>query len=225
MPLPVAAALLGLLGAALGSFILTVVDRLEHDQKWWRGRSRCERCRRTLQAWELIPIVSAVLLRNRCRTCSANFGYWHLGVELGLAILFVLAVWLPPELGTDSLALRLAIISLLAALFVSDVRYGSVPDQISVPAILLVFLAAALQGQIATSLLGAGVGCLVFALQYIGSKGRWVGSGDIRLGLLIGALAGWPYVLATLLLAYVGGALIALILLAIPRVGRTYKLP
>lgn len=217
--------LLALLGASLGSFILTVVDRIAAGTSWALTRSRCERCRRTLRAWELVPVVSWLVLRGRCHSCGVAISKWHLGLEVALGALFVAAYWLPPELGPSSLALRLALLTLGIGLFASDVRYGTVPDWLSVPAIGLALLGQGLDGHLVGALLAAAVGGAAFALQFVISRGRWVGAGDIRLGALVGALLGWPYILLGLLVTYVGGALVALVLLALRRVGLKDALP
>jgi prepilin signal peptidase PulO-like enzyme (type II secretory pathway) len=225
LPTPVAAALLGLLGAVLGSFIATVVDRLQRNEPWATGRSRCDACRKTLAPWELVPIVSFFLLRGRCRRCDAAISRWNLGIEVVLAALFVAVLLAPPELGPSALPLQLALLTLGVGLFVSDVRYGTLPDLLSLPAIALALLGMALDGHIVGSLIGAAVGLAVFGLQFLVSRGRWVGSGDLRIGALAGAVLGWPYVLLALLLAYVGGAVIASVLLIVKKVRTGDRVP
>lgn len=218
-------ALLAVLGAVLGSFVCTVVDRLQRREPWVTGRSHCEACRRTLAPWELLPIVSFFWLRGRCRTCDARISRWNLGVEVALAALFVLTYLYPPELGPSLLPLQLALLVLGAGLFVSDVRYGTLPDLLSLPAVVIALTGMAVDGHVVGAVVGAVVGFAAFGLQYLVSRGKWVGSGDMRIGALAGATLGWPYVLLSLLLAYVGGALIASTLLVARRVRPGDRVP
>jgi leader peptidase (prepilin peptidase) / N-methyltransferase len=87
-----------LLGGAVGSFAGVVASR------GWRGslsgRSHCDSCGRSLSWYELIPFLSFVALRARCRTCGASFGraplLWEAG---GAALLLAIVVPLMLALG------------------------------------------------------------------------------------------------------------------------------
>lgn len=74
-------------------------------------------------------------------------------------------------------------------------------------------------------MLGCLIGCSFFGLQYLLSKKRLVGVGDIWLGAALGLVFGWPTLLFVLLLAYVGGAVISLVLVAVGRIQRRDPLP
>jgi leader peptidase (prepilin peptidase)/N-methyltransferase len=80
-----------LLGAAFGSFGGVVASRGLHNSLG--GRSHCESCGRTLGWYELVPLLSYVALRGRCRTCHAPIGlrafFWEAG---GAAIALAIAV-------------------------------------------------------------------------------------------------------------------------------------
>lgn len=78
-----------LVGAAVGSFAGVVAGRGLHASLG--GRSHCDGCGRTLEWFELIPLLSFVALRGRCRTCGARIGWttylWELGgAVVGLVI-------------------------------------------------------------------------------------------------------------------------------------------
>jgi prepilin signal peptidase PulO-like enzyme (type II secretory pathway) len=93
-----------------------------------------------------------------------------------------------------------------------------VDDEISLPALVLIFLAnLALGASWLTLLSSAIIGGGFFALQYVVSRGRWVGSGDIRLGALLGVALGWPNVLVALFLAYFAGAVSGLVLILLKK--------
>lgn len=212
------AALAGVGGLVLGSFLLTISDRLQRRESWVRGRSYCESCKKRLAALELIPLFSYLVVRGRCRTCKKRISWWHPLSEAVLGASFALVVLYPFQI-TYSLSASLVLLAALWLLFVHDVRFGLLPDWLTLPPLVLAFgyglyvrgfdLAA-----IGWWLLALAIGAGLYILQWALSRGKWVGTGDIRLGALIGLIVGWPHILTTLGLAYVGGALIAVVLLA-----------
>jgi leader peptidase (prepilin peptidase) / N-methyltransferase len=86
------ALLVALFGGAIGSFAGVVASRGLRESL--AGRSRCDRCGRTLQWHELIPLVSYPALRGRCRTCRARVAIGIYAWEIGGAVL-ALALALP----------------------------------------------------------------------------------------------------------------------------------
>ena len=78
-------------GLALGSFINVCIDRLPHGQSILRPRSHCPACKTTLAARDMVPVLSYLLLRGRCRYCSAPIPKRVLLVEAGTGLLLLLA--------------------------------------------------------------------------------------------------------------------------------------
>ncbi|MBI3115233.1 MAG: prepilin peptidase [Candidatus Kerfeldbacteria bacterium] len=217
------AILFALVGLALGSFVNVLVPRWAAGESIG-GRSRCPRCRRTLAARDLIPIVSFVALRGRCRRCHQPIPRRYPLVELGTAAVLAvtaLHVGLAPALFVYA---PLAVF--LVALFVFDWQHQLVPDELSLPAAGLALVGNLFLGLSFSSLLLGGIlGAGFFALQYVVSRGRWVGDGDIRLGLLAGFALGFERTIVALVLAYVVGALVGVALLARGRVTLSSHLP
>ncbi len=212
-----------LLGAAVGSFILATATRLTAGETL-RGRSHCAHCRRTLCWYELIPVASWCWLQGRCRTCQHSLGLALPFAEITLGILFVLAGQLAPSLAI--LGYWLISLTLAAILFLCDWKHSVLPDQISLPWLVFALLVGLGFGPERWSILiGGVVGAGFFALQYIISRGRWVGDGDIRLGAIMGLMLGWPLVLLALLIAYVTGAIVGLGLIALRRVKFSSAVP
>ena len=81
------------------------------------------------------------------------------------------------------------------------------------------------QESLSSLVIGGIIGGVFFGLQYLLSKKRLVGVGDIWLGIALGLLFGWLTLLFVLLLAYVGGAIISLILVAVGRIQCQDPLP
>ena len=82
---------LGVLGALVGSFVAALVVRWPQDRSVMRGRSACDECGRTLTARDLVPLLSALTLRGRCRTCRAPIDPLHWRVEAIAALIGVRA--------------------------------------------------------------------------------------------------------------------------------------
>ena len=78
-------------GLALGSFLNVCIDRLPAGQSILRPRSHCPACKTTLAARDMVPVLSYLLLRGRCRYCSAPIPKRVLLVEAGTGLLFLLA--------------------------------------------------------------------------------------------------------------------------------------
>ncbi|MGT2715490.1 prepilin peptidase [Streptococcus respiraculi] len=82
------------LGASIGSFLGLVIDRFP-DTSLVFPRSHCNHCKEPLKCWDMIPIVSQLILHFKCRYCKANIPYWYVGLELisaGLILLLVQGV-------------------------------------------------------------------------------------------------------------------------------------
>ena len=71
----------GLVGAAIGSFIGTVLVRLPEDRSILTGRSACDSCGAAITPRDLVPLLSWAMLRGRCRSCSAPIGWWQPACE------------------------------------------------------------------------------------------------------------------------------------------------
>lgn len=195
-------------GAATGSFVNVVVERTRAERSPWRGRSACPQCGRTLQWFELVPVVSWVLLGGRCRTCRTRLRYQYLAMELITAGLFLL-VWLNFGWAWATLV-GWAVTTIMLAQATYDAKWGLLPDAWAYVLAAIAALAAWLSGLSTVDiLLGGFVGSGFFFIQWLASRGRWVGSGDILLGLGLGLLVGWRMFGLILLLGYMSGAMVA----------------
>ena len=210
--------LLFFLGAVLGSFVLVFVQRCMSGESITVGRSRCDFCKIKLKAVQLIPLLSFVVQRGKCTSCKRSISYWTFFVELLLGLAFVSIFFFTPQIGPTDVFIRLFLLSSLFVLFLFDAQHGVLPDLITFPTLLFTFLYMWFFGYDVPMMFGGAViGAGIFALQYIISKGRWVGSGDIRLGAIMGVMLGIYGVLIALGIAYVAGAVVAVILLLAKR--------
>ena len=102
-------------------------------------------------------------------------------------------------------------IAVLIVIFVYDLCWYLILDNITIPAIIIAFVSNLFFGIDFLNLtLAVVIGGGFFLLQFVVSRGKWIGGGDIRLGALMGALLGWPQILVALALAYFSGAIIGI---------------
>ncbi len=201
------------LGVAFGSFANAFVWRFGREERITDTHSLCVHCRHPLRAADLIPLLSFFILRGRCRYCKHRIPWHYPVVELAAGLLMMP---LFVRFGiTPAFILAALTICVLFLLFLLDLRYSILPDSVTLPGILLALVAGlVLQQSWKTVVFGGILGAGFFFLQYVISRGRWIGGGDIRLGGLMGVLLGWQYLLVALFLAYLVGAAVGLVLLA-----------
>jgi len=197
-------------GSVLGSFGNVLIYRLP-EGKAPRGRSHCPQCGYQLAIRDLVPLLSFAWLWGKCRKCHKPISWQYPLVELASGLLFMLAFLHHSEsiIAGALLALCCWILLLIAVI---DGRTGFIPDALTFPFIALALLRGFFLPHF--PLLPLVLGCGFFGLQWIVSRGKWVGSGDILLGLGIGALTGsWSLLLIALFAAYILGATVASLLL------------
>lgn len=192
-------------GAAMGSFIGAAVYRMKNKKSIIRGRSECEKCGKKLKWYELIPIFSYLFLRGKCGKCGKA-----IGAELLLTEIICGALYAAAYFYHRSPALLLIrdwiFLGGLVFLFIYDLKYKILPDLVTIPVAVAVFIINIILGvKITDLLLGVAVGGGFFLLQYLVSAGRWIGDGDIRMGALLGAALGWPNAIVAVFTAYILG--------------------
>jgi len=222
-------------GLFIGSFLNVVIYRLHREESFVKGRSKCLFCGHRLQVGDLIPLFSYLFLKGRCRYCKQAFSAQYPLVEASTAIIFTLIfLYIFPQ-GFSAFAPFIYYYKLLVwwimsafllVIFVYDLRYYLILDKVIVPAAIFSFFANLFLGHVFWQmLLAAIIGGGFFLLQYVLSKGRWIGGGDIRLGALMGIILSWPHVLTALFIAYVLGSIISIGLLLGGRKSWSDKVP
>jgi leader peptidase (prepilin peptidase)/N-methyltransferase len=219
-----------ILAPFIGSFLGVLIRRLPVGQPIVLARSACASCGRSLAARDLLPVVSFLLLRGRCRTCHAPIGVFHLAVELVAA---AVALWAALTMAEADWVWASCVLGwTLLALGWIDVEHMLLPDVLTLP-LLLAGLGATLlldPGDIFDHALGAVAGYLVFravAEAYRAWRGRdGLGGGDAKLLAAAGAWLGWQALPAVVLEASLAGIAAALVARVLGRrVSRTTALP
>lgn len=221
-------------GTAIGSLLSVVITRFRHNQKGIiLGRSKCPKCKKKLHWTHMVPVLSYLLLRGRCAYCDKQISKMYLGLELITGAIFA---WIysqnsfylgdsvhgllqnsSVEYGVFGTALyHMVVYTFLILIFAYDFLYKEIPDLFSLPLIAFTLLGALWSGTpTPTSLLiGAAIGLAFFGGQYLISKGRWLGEGDIRLGVFMGIFLGWQLMLVAIVTSYIIGSIVSLALIA-----------
>jgi prepilin signal peptidase PulO-like enzyme (type II secretory pathway) len=209
-----------LFGLIIGSFLNALIYRLSVGQSVAAGRSYCPECKHVLAPRDLLPLISFMVLRARCRYCRKPISWQYPAVELATALAFLLTYMRFMSGAVDTLILGTDIFRIilfwvysafLVVIFVYDLKHYLILDVVIIPASIVAFIGGALLGYpIAQMLLAGFVAAGFFALQFFVSRGRWIGGGDIRLGFLMGLMLSWPLVVIALLLAYILGSIVGI---------------
>jgi prepilin signal peptidase PulO-like enzyme (type II secretory pathway) len=228
-------------GLIIGSFLNALIWRL-HSGDSMMTRSMCPRCQHQLAWYDNIPLLSFVLLRGKCRYCGTGISWQYPAVELVVGILFLLVFQQAASyffLPSIFLALLKGwfVVAVMVLIFVYDLRWYLILDKVTLPAGIVLFgfwlAEKSQQADLLAShnpwlelLIAIAIGYGFFAVQYYGSKGKWLGGGDVKLGLVMAlALATPNRIMAAIFLAYILGAATGLILIASGKKDLGSKLP
>ena len=201
-----------LFGLVVGSCLNVCIDRLPRRRSIVGPSSHCEACGHKLGLLDLVPVLSYLLLRGRCRYCKAPIPRRVPLVELATGLLFMFA-WF--HYGNPlELAIALVFVSFFIVIFVIDLEHRLILNRVVYPGILAALIAALVnQGyHVPYALLGGAVGAgllLLIALAFP----RGMGFGDVKYGGLIGLVVGFPQVFVGLTISFVLGGLMGAILL------------
>jgi leader peptidase (prepilin peptidase)/N-methyltransferase len=197
-----------LLGLTIGSFLNVVIYRWPREISFAKGRSFCPACRHSLAARDLVPLLSYLVLRGRCRFCRARISWRYPLVELLCGVSLALLFWF---YGFSLLFFQWAVLFLLLVpLFFIDLEHRLLPDILTLPGIAIGLAFQIAQGNWWQSLLGAAIGGILFGGIYLLWKGG-MGAGDIKFALMLGAFLCYPLVLVWFFFAFVIGALGAIV--------------
>lgn len=227
-----------IIGASFGSFAGAMAWRIEKGKDVVKDRSECEHCHHKLTALDLIPIVSWLALRGKCRYCRYPIGTYALALEVSLGLAFVASyIWWPLGLSSNfgiiAFLLWLLALVMLAILFIYDVRHYLLPDRVVWPLTAVgagIFICRAYMGEWTMAqtgvelLLGMIPVAGVYGILYAISGGKWIGFGDVKLGLFIGLVLGWQGAFLALLLANVLGCVWIIPAMLMGRIGRETRI-
>lgn len=204
-------------GTIIGSFLNVLI--LRRGARSLGGRSSCSSCGRTLVWYELVPVISWLALRGRCRTCGSRISIQYPLVETLTGIVFATLAAAPVPLLYLVFAFPLAAVAIAIATY--DIRHTIIPDSWAAVFGVLALGYAVVSGAFAFMPLWAFVAgpfaAFPFFFLWAVSRGRWMGLGDAKLALGTGWLLGIMGGIEAVLFSFVFGALVSvLILLPLP---------
>lgn len=213
--------LLAVLGTMVGSYLGVVADRLPREERTSTGRSHCDACGASLRWFELIPLVSWLLQRGRCRRCGTRIGLAPLLTEVSGGALFAAMAWRFGEHAET--AGFVVLVAVLIPLTIIDLRTRRLPRELiyvggvlGAPLLVVASLVGDEPQRIWWAAVGAGGALAFFLMLYLGWSGG-MGDGDVRLSALLGMYLGWIgllHVPVGLFLGFLAGALAGVVALA-----------
>ncbi len=228
MPDAIFAILAGLFGLLIGSFLNVCIHRWPLELSVVRPRSACPQCQRQIAWYDNIPLLSFVLLRGKCRGCSAAISWRYPTVELITGAAFF---WFVLRLGPGLLAAKYCVFSaILIGLIFSDLETLLLPDEFTWGGLAIGLGFSIFTGSIPESAIGAAVpaGC-IWLLGWLFEKLRQkqgLGFGDVKMIAMIGAFLGLASTLLTIVLASILGSVVGLIYIkAAAKDASSYQLP
>ena len=213
-----------LLGLVVGSFLNVCIWRLPREESIVRPGSHCPVCSTALGARDLVPVLSWIFLRGKCRYCGTKISPRYPAVELLTGVLFVwcfLRFGLSPQLAP----------ALVFSAFMVAITFIDLDHQIILDGMLALLAVSGLVLQLMTGAvgfwsmwLGALVGGGLLLVLAIISQGG-MGGGDVKFAAALGFWLGWPGILLGLCIGFVAGGAISLLLLATGLRGRKDFIP
>jgi leader peptidase (prepilin peptidase) / N-methyltransferase len=211
-------------GLILGSFYNVVGLRVPEGKSIVAPRSSCPKCGHQLTAFELVPVLSYVFQKGKCRQCKVGISPVYPLFELLTGVLFAGAFFL---IGWDfELVIALTLISLFMIITVSDLAYMIIPDKVLI-VFAVIFAALRVYHPLNPwwdSFVGAAAGFVLLLLIAFASKGG-MGGGDIKLFTLIGFAVGFKTMLLAFFFSTFFGAFFGIIGLITGMVERKQPIP
>jgi leader peptidase (prepilin peptidase)/N-methyltransferase len=234
-------ALFTIVGVAVGSFLNVCIDRLPARKSLISPPSHCDACRHRLSLADLVPLLSYLWLRGRCRYCGVRIPLRVPLVELLGGVVFFLSFWY------FGLTARFGITAFWCCIFLLvifiDWEHRLILNKVTYPMALLALVLLAFdtlspglllpgglsflpldKPAILSAVIGGAVGFGFFLLVFLIAP-RGIGFGDVKLAGLIGLVVGWPVAVVALLLGIFIGGLAAVVLLALRLKGRKDAVP
>lgn len=226
------------IGASVGSFVNVVADRLPAGQSLVSPRSHCGSCKRPLSKLDMVPLLSYLWLRGRCRYCGEPISPRVFAVELVTALLFT-AAYLRYGAGVE-FALTATAVALLMAVAIIDLEHGLILNRVVLPSSVVLLALSPFWNELGLSRtfldssgfmaslvnsLASGAGAFLVFLGVALLYPNGMGGGDIKLAGLLGLLVGFPGILVALWGAVFTGGVVAIALLILRRKGRKDAIP
>lgn len=182
-----------ILGLFMGSFYTVIGLRSPKHENYLTGRSYCDKCKHTLSFLDMIPVLSYILLRGKCRYCKEKIDSLSTYMELFTGVLFALSYAIFGI--TYGLLIALGIVSMLIIISVSDISYYIIPDEVLIfftgYFLITLTLCNGVMSTLSNILSGFVVFLVMYTIMLLGNflfKKESLGGGDIKLMFVVGLI-------------------------------------
>jgi len=211
-----------ILGLSFGSFFNVLIYRLPKGENFINTRSHCTNCNTTLKYYDLIPIISYLSLKGKCRYCDEKISIRYPLIELLTALLFTftyLYIGLTPYL-----FFTLILISLLIVITFIDLDHMIIPHSLTITGIIVftIYQLAFNQESIVPYLFGLGFGFLFLSIFVFFNA---MGGGDAMLAAMFGMFFGLEKVFVLLMISFIIGGLFSFFIILFKKKNRKDKIP
>jgi Type IV leader peptidase family./Bacterial Peptidase A24 N-terminal domain. len=201
-------------GTIIGSFLNVVIYRVPRNESIVYPQSHCTKCKSELKPYDLVPILSYMILKGRCRYCDDKISIRYPIVEIITGLIYlILFIYFGISIKSLSYAF---LASLLIVITFIDIEHKIIPNKIILIGLIVGAVFRVLMfnygvwDYIVGFFLGGGVLLLISLLS-----GGGMGGGDIKLMALIGLFVGWKLTISTLFIAVLLGAVGGILLIVL----------
>lgn len=218
-----------LFGLAWGSFLNVVIYRLPAGMSLTTPPSSCPHCKKRINFYDNIPVLSYLVLRGKCRFCGARIPITYFLVEILTPLSFLL-IFQQHSLSFFFFASSLFASAMIVLGFI-DFYHQILPDEITLPGLALALIYAPFRSDLTLTqalfgaVIAAGFLLFIYGAYYLLRKKEGLGMGDVTMMLFIGAYLGWRLAFFTLILASLVGAVVGVLLIAFRKKDLQYSLP
>lgn len=208
-------------GTVIGSFLNVIIYRLPRKLSPAKGRSMCPSCERQLTAIDMIPIISYIFLRGKCRTCKNKISLRYPLVELLTGILYVLS-YLTFGYNLQTL-FAVAFFSLLVVVSFIDLDTQEIPNGAVIAVLVLAVARLFTVSPLLDYVIGAFAISVPLFLLALFTNG--FGLGDVKLMFACGLFMGWQLLLLAFIIAAITAAAVGIVLMCTRRASRKTAIP
>ncbi len=201
-----------ILGTIIGSFLNVCIFRIPQNQSIAYPPSTCGSCSAKLKPIDLIPLLSYILIKGKCRYCKSKFSIRYPLIELLTGLIFLLSYH---AVGLEPVLIKyLFLSSILIIISFIDIEYQIIPDRLVLFTMLIGIVLNIYTKDITflSSLIGLAIGGGLLLLIALLTNGA-MGGGDIKLMAVMGYYIGWPATIMALFISFVLGGIVGILLI------------
>ena len=211
----------------IGSFANSIIYRLPRGINFVSHRSHCPNCKKILPALELIPIISFLKQKGKCKSCNKKIASRYLIVEIVFSLGLTLLYWM---YGPTYLFFKIGLFFFITTcIFFTDLETTIIPDTLSYSLLSVGLIFAIKEQNLSESLSGGLTGFLMFfiiwCISQVVYKQDAMGIGDIKLITGIGTYWGWKHIILTTYSSFLIGSIVGICLILIKKKSRKDLMP